>query len=260
MKLGFVESLKEHKEVILMIFGTVTEVGAVVLAVRNGIKAKEKLDELPEDATTKDKVFEIAPDIAPVLGLTVLSLGSFWWVRKFDIDKIVSMGSVAAMAAQQKKNQDEAVREIVDEKVYSDIQEKTAEKNMESGGFHSDRPVFDAGLPGSTVWVGKRTGAPIKATKEWLESRFLQWQNDILKKAATGKLKARDVTCDTLYSDYWFVPKKSWMSCFGWDLNDIPNLKLKFGYPDEKPDDSVFGVPFAVFYVNIEDKELIPFR
>lgn len=244
--------LKEHKEVALMIFGTLTEVGAVVLAVRNGIKAKEKLDDMPEDATFTEKAVKIAPEVLPVVGLASLSIGSYWWARHINIDRIISASSVAAMAIQNKKNQDEAVKETVDEKTYSDVQAKTVEKNMVSNGYSYGYPVFDMGTSDATIFVEKQSCGAIRVTKEWIRSKFYEWK--------TEAMKGGDVSCKGLYCDYFMLPERSWMEDTGWKHRDISNLDIKFEYPKEKPEDSDFGVPYTIFSVSIEPDVLVPFR
>lgn len=258
MKFNPLGALKEHKEVALMIFGTVTEVGAVVLAVRNGIKAKEKLDEMPEDATFTEKAVTIAPEALPVIGLAALSIGSYWWARKINIDRIISASSVAAMAIQNKKNQDEAVKETVDEKTYSDIQEKTTEKAV-STGYRSGRPAFDMGTTDATRFVEKSSCESLNVTQEWIKSRFYEWKTNALKRKAHC-LIGDDIACKDLYCGYWFLPEKSWMKSLGWKMHDIPNLEIKFEYPKEKPESSEYGVPYTIFSVNIEPEELLPFQ
>lgn len=76
--MSILNKIKENKELLLMIFGTACEVGAVVLALRNGSRAKKKLNDMPEDASAIDKMVEIAPDILPVVGLLVIGEGAQW--------------------------------------------------------------------------------------------------------------------------------------------------------------------------------------
>lgn len=254
------EALKEHKEMAFMVLGTVLEVGTVVLAIRNGIKAKQKLDELPEESTTSEKALAIAPYAIPVALTLGGSLGSFWYARHINIDKIISLGSAAAMMKMKADTQDTVVREIVTDEQYSEIEDKTAQERIKNGGFRSDRPAYDSGLPGATIFVEKQTGMPISATKEWIESRFLEWQNNVMFRAAKGLIKTKDVLASELYNGYFFLPSEDWMRATGWSIDDIPNLKIRFKYPDEKVESSVFNVPYTLFYVNKEPDELIPFH
>lgn len=251
--------LKEHKEVALMIFGTLTEVGAVVLAVRNGIKAKEKLDEMPEDATFTEKAIRIAPEVLPVVGLAGLSIGSYWWARHINIDRIISASSVAAMALQNKKNQDEAVKETVDEKTYSDIQEKTVEKVVEEKYSPHGKIIFDSGAPDASLFVDAATGLAYNVTAGWLETRLLKWKQEI----ANSPDKEYIDECD-LYTKYMMVPKNSatirgW-DCLGWHHTKIQNLHFVFTYPSEDPDDSKYGRPYTIFRFSDWPEEIIPFR
>lgn len=253
------DTLKENKETAFMILGTVMEVGAVVLAIRNGIKAKEKLDSLPEESTTGEKALAIAPYAAPVAIMLGTSIGSFWYARKINIDKIISLGSAAAMVKMKAENQDAATKEVVTEEQYSEIQKKQVEKDIMENGYTPEKPMFDSGIPYSTIFVEKESAQPLKSTKEWIESQFLKWQNEAMRHIRSGGSED-EITCDTLYSDFFYLAKKSWMKCRGWKMSDVPRLKIKFAYPDEKPDSSVFGVPYTVFYVSEEPTDLLPFK
>jgi hypothetical protein len=250
--------LKEHKEMAFMILGTALEIGTVVLAIRNGIKAKRALDELEEDATTGEKVIAIAPYAAPVVLTLAGSLGSFWYARHINIDKIISLGSAAAMMKMKADNQDSVLREVVSDEDYEKIQEKTLQKNVDTIGYYSDRPVFDQGVPDATRFVEKETCQSIRATQEWITSRFYQWKSNVLTRRAHC-LIGDEIACKDLYSGYFFLAEKKWMESRGWKISDIPNLEIRFKYPEEKPENSDFGVPFCYFYISKEPEELLPF-
>lgn len=257
-KVNLIEGLKENKTTALMILGSIAEVGAIVLAIRNGVKAKHALEDLPEDATATEKAIAVAPSILPVVGLGVISLTSFWIAEKINLDKIVSLSSVSALAIQQKKNQDEAVREVVDEDTYRDIQDKATEKAI-SSGYRSGRPAFDMGTADATRFVEKQSCESLNVTQEWIKSRFYEWKTNALKRKAHC-LIGDDIACKDLYCGYWFLPEKAWMKSLGWKMHDIPNLEIKFEYPKEKPESSEYGVPYTIFSVNIEPEELLPFQ
>lgn len=251
--------LKEHKEVALMIFGTLTEVGAVVLAVRNGIKAKEKLDEMPEDATFTEKAITIAPEVLPVVGLASLSIGSYWWARHINIDRIISASSVAAMAIQNKKNQDEAVKETVDEKTYSDIQERAVEKSVEEKYSPHNKIVYRSNNPEASLFVDGATGLGYHATQGELDTMLLRWKQDIANSPDKEYIDEYD-----LYANYLKVPRNSGvirgMDCLGWHHTKIQNLHFVYTYPSEDPDSSRYGKPYTIFRFSEWPEEIIPFR
>ena len=257
--MNLLNTIKEHKELALMIFGTVTEVGAVVLAARNGIKAKEKLDEMPEDSTFTEKAITIAPEMLTTVGVLGISIVSYWGAHKFTIDKLISTGSVAAMAIQNRKNQDEAVKETVDEKTYSDIQDRAAEKAVEERYNPASKIIFDSGDPDASLFVDASTGLAYRTTQGHLDTLLLRWKQDVANQPDKEFIDKYD-----LYTKYLKVPKNSGAirgaECLGWHHTKIQNLRFVYSYPNEDPDNSRYGLPYTIFRFSEWPEEIIPFR
>lgn len=255
--MSILNKIKENKECLLMIFGTLCEVGAVALALRNGSKAKKKLEELPEDATTADKVVAIAPYVAPPVGLLVLGEGAQWWARKINIDRIVSLGSAAALVTQRNKNKEEAIKETVDEETYKQVKEKEAKKNYDDirelhhGG---KKMIANTGLDSPYIFEDSLTGCMIPATADWISARFAEWQRDF-----TNDFRCRDtgreddwVPAWTLCEDYFMEPDSKMRNQFyGWRKKDILDLEIKF-YTDPDPFDNPTRQPVFVIGFNHE--------
>lgn len=266
--MGIFQTLKEHKETALMLLGTVTELGAVVLAIRNGIKAKEKLDNLPSDAKVSEKAWAIAPDIFPVVGLVGLSMGSFWFAHKISIDKIVALGSTAMAIQARAKDQDEAVKEFMGED--SESYQKT--RDISDRKTYERRKNSDTGveIAQTGVWPGYifeecTTGVGIPATKDWLDARFAEWKLAVLEgKNNRSKFwcKSDQTPAYTLLEDYWAISDAEKKTKYlGWTKKEIDRLRLIVS-PSEVDMESKYGCPCWTLGFNIEPHMLdegVPF-
>lgn len=259
--MSILNKIKENKELLLMIFGTACEVGAVALALRNGSRAKKKLNDMPEDASAIDKMVEIAPDILPVVGLLVIGEGAQWWARSINIRDIVSLSSAAVVASQRAKNKDEAFKETVDKDVYEKAKTKEAKKNYDSAVKQNDNQIMyaETGMNSAYLFHDSITGYDIQATPDWIEAQFAKFQRDFCneyKMPYTGR--------EDDWIPYWCLGEgyfmemnaKDYNSHHGWRRKDIVDLEIRLSTdrdPFDNPDRK------ATFMVGFNhDPEIMP--
>lgn len=262
--MGLFTALKEHKETALMMVGTIAEVGAIALAVRNGIKAKKILDEMPEDSTVGEKVWAIGPQIIPVGILAGISIGSYWWARKMSIDKIVTLGSTAMAIQARAKDQDEAIKETMGEdsetyKQTRDISDKKAYDRRKN----TDVEIASTGMWPGYIFEECTTGVGIPGTKDWIEARFFEWKLAELEgKANRSKYwnRSDQIPAWTFLGDYLCIDEAEKRTKYlGWTKKEVEKLELRYS-PAEVDMDSKYGCPCWTLSFNIEphmlDEEL----
>ena len=250
------DALKANKEPVLMMLGTAGVVADVILSIRNGVRMKRKLEELDQvkdDITNIDIVVECAPELIEIFGLTAVSLGCFWFARKINIDRIISIGSVAAMYQQRCENQEKVFKGELGDDVYVELDKKVTAENAKSAA--KSRPkVTDARVDhgpdnNKTFFMNELTGVGHDWTEAGLINCFNKWKKDMTSEKCNWSPRDDEwVPASTLYHDYFNEKYDDKWNLFGWTWSDIRTMQL---YVTNPP---------VTIYTDEYDEDAIPFR
>lgn len=230
------DALKANKEPVLMMLGTAGVVADVILSIRNGVRMKrklEELDEVKEDISNIDIVVECAPELIEIFGLTAVSLGCFWFARKINIDRIISIGSVAAMYQQRLENQEKVFKSELGDDVYTELEEKVNTENAKSAAKNvakrKDRIIKHGG---DTLYLNDATGFAHQWDIVDLGNRFNKWKKDMTSTKCNWSPRDDEwVPVTTLYEDYWGEGHIAVNDDLGWTWSDIQDLRLETSNP-----------------------------
>lgn len=231
-KLKLFEKVKKYKDPIMMIASTVLEVGAVIWAFRAGAKAKEALEELPEDATAKDRVCAAGPHmVGPIVAVGTGEVLKYM-VNKNNLEKITELGLLAVAANKRADIQDEAVKEVVDEKTYEAIEEKVAQKSVVL-------PVNDIVKTGTgeDVFVWAANNQAVQGDKDWIEKQFYKALSD----AKPDISYSYAITLNQMAGYFKLPGDVAGHDAIGYARNKLPSY-IRFYYPEGDPTtDKRFG-------------------
>lgn len=256
------DALKANKEPVLMMLGTAGVVADVILSIRNGVRMKRKLedlDQVKDDITNIDIVVECAPELIEIFGLTAVSLGCFWFARKINIDRIISLGSVAAMYQQRLENQEKVFKGELGDDVYVELEEKVNAENAKSAAkkvkASSDRAIKHGG---DTTFVNEYTGHAHEWDVVGLGNRFNKWKKDMTSTVCNWNPRDDEwVPISSLYESYLGEPRNEGHKNLGWTLNDIRDMRLDFSNPPIEMDE--FDKPVIPFKISIAPR-LMPMK
>ena len=147
-------TINQNMPGILTAGSIVTQIATAGLAFYEGMKFKEDLDKLPEDATTKTKIFTVIRRVAPViLGVTAGTTMSY--AAYAESTKRIAALSAAVAAAKLDKEElekfkdkakavlgDEKTKEV-EEEVKKELHSNVNERTKEFPGFIGDRWFVD---------------------------------------------------------------------------------------------------------------------
>lgn len=243
-KLKLFEKVKKYKDPIMMIASTVLEVGAVIWAFRAGAKAKEALEELPEDATAKDRVCAAGPHMVGPIVAVGAGEALKYMVNKNNLDKIAELGVLAVAANKRADIQDEAVKEVVDEKTYEAIEEKVAQKSVSL----PVNDIVDTGS-GEDIFVFAKNNQALKGSKNWLEKQLLQAVTD----ARPSKDYEYSITLNQLAGYFKLPGDVAGHDAIGYSAGKLPSY-LKFYNPlgDPTTDNRFGGKRYIIFDCDIQ--------
>jgi hypothetical protein len=256
------DALKANKEPVLMMLGTAGVVADVILSIRNGVRMKRKLEELDQvkdDITNIDIVVECAPELIEIFGLTAVSLGCFWFARKINIDRIISLGSVAAMYQQRLENQEKVFKSELGDDVYVELEEKANAENAKSAAKsvagRKDRIVKHGG---DTLYLNDATGFAHQWDIVDLGNRFNKWKKDMTSTKCNWSPRDDEwVPVTTLYEKYLGEGRIESNKAFGWTWSDIRDLRLEASNPPTETD--LFDEPVQSFRFSIRPR-LMPVK
>jgi hypothetical protein len=253
------DALKANKEPVLMMLGTAGVVADVILSIRNGVRMKRKLEELDQvkdDITNIDIVVECAPELIEIFGLTAVSLGCFWFARKINIDRIISLGSVAAMYQQRLENQEKVFKSELDDDVYVELEEKVTAENTKAAVKKVKKPedVIDHNC-GDTRLCNEFTGHTHKWSIVAMNDRFNKWKKDMTSDVCNWNPRDDEwVPVSSLYETYFKEPENNALKNLGWRITDIRNIRLETSNPPLEVDE--LDEPVIPFKVSILPKTM----
>lgn len=196
MKFSIIKFVKEKKNPIMLIGSSLLTVGAVVWAFRAGANTKTKLDELPEDATTRERLAACAEMAGPILmaaGAEALK----WVVYRNNIRSIIELTVAAAAIAKDRDIFEESVKEALTEEEYEAIKGSEAEKKVSEGDITPAHEVRESGS-GNMIFVWEANNQAVRASKEWILGQIARAANDARK--YNGDITLNDM------ADYFNMP------------------------------------------------------
>jgi len=253
------DALKANKEPVLMMLGTAGVVADVILSIRNGVRMKRKLEELDQvkdDITNIDIVVECAPELIEIFGLTAVSLGCFWFARKINIDRIISLGSVAAMYQQRLENQEKVLKSELGDDVYVELDEKVTAENTKAAVKKVKKPenLIDHNC-GDTSLCNEFTGHTHKWSIVAMNDRFNKWKKDMTSTVCNWNPRDDEwVPVSSLYETYFHEPENKALRTLGWRIEDIRNMRLETSNPPLEVDE--LDEPVIPFKVSILPKTM----
>lgn len=195
---------------ILLGLGIAGFFGAIFYTARISPKAKEKLEELPPEASKKEKALAIAPMYAPVVGLTLASTGAILASNRIMKNRYAALLVLYSFTEQLAEKWKKATGEEVSAKGFKAIKDKVV-------GSEEDIPdniIAEAESTNSTIIYDLFSG-------RWVNSKSVEEVRKVINNLNATMYRDGFVELNDFYYGLGMTPT-GYGSQVGWKIDDGP--------------------------------------
>ena len=212
-----VDEIAKHSPSLLTGFGVAGIFVTAYLTAKATLKAKEKLDKLPEDADTIDKLKEAAPCyIAPAL-TAVASAAAIIGANTVNQRRQALAATAYSMSEAARQEFQDKATEIFGEKKVEKAKDQIAEDKVRKYYDINKDHIIETGY-GNQIFIDMWNGQVFKSDIE----RIRRAVNDANEEMISGV----NVFLNDLYEP-WGINQTKSGEIFGWDINFNGTIKLK---------------------------------
>lgn len=211
-------TLAKNSPVILTGIGIAGVITTAIFASQATLKAKEKLEEIPEDADWKEKAKHVAPLYIKTAISATIAIISIAESHRIEHGRQMAVASLCAATETVAKEFEDKVVETIGEKKTEKIKsEITEDKVIQSYPKKKDY-ICDTGH-GDQIFMDMWSGQVFKSDIEYIR-RSVNLLNERIN-------QGEFINMNELYYD-WGVSNAKFGDVFGWDVNANGIIKLRF--------------------------------